>query len=67
MADAQTEYREHAETYAAFNKLVTFGSAWVVLLLVSMAIGLVAHLPVLGLLLGIGGSLALIVAFAILG
>lgn len=67
MAEVQSDYREHMETYEAFNKLMTFGLLWVVLLLVSMALGLVAGLPILGLLLGVGGTLALLVGFAVLG
>lgn len=63
---AQNEYRSHLETYEGFNKLVLFVGLWVVLLLVSMALGLVAHLSIIGTLLGIGGTLALIVGFAIL-
>jgi len=67
MAEAQNEYREHVETYTAFNKLVLYTILWIVLLLVCMALGLVGNLPVLSLLLGIGGTIALLVAFAVLG
>lgn len=66
MAEATDDYPAHAATYTAFNKLVTFGVLWIVLLLVSMALGLVGHLPLLGLLLGVGGSIALLIAFAVL-
>lgn len=67
MAEVQDDYRAHMETYTSFNKLVLFTILWIVLLLVSMALGLVGHLPVLSLLLGIGGTVALLVAFAVLG
>ncbi len=67
MAEAQDDYRAHMETYTSFNKLVTFTILWIVLLLVAMALGLVGNLPVLALLLGIGGTVALLVAFAVLG
>jgi len=67
MAEVQNDYREHMETYAAFNKLITFALLWIVILLVSMALGLVAGLPILGLLLGVGGTLAILVGFAVLG
>jgi hypothetical protein len=66
-AEVQEDYRAHHETYAAFNKLVLFTVLWLVLLMVSMALGLVGNLPVIALLLGVGGSLALLVAFAVLG
>jgi hypothetical protein len=67
MAEGQDDYRAHMETYASFNKLVLFSILFIILLLVSMAVGLVGHASVFALLLGIGGTLALIVAFAVLG
>ncbi len=67
MAEASSdEYRAHVGTYTAFSKLVLFMIVWIVLLLASMALGLVGHLPVISLLMGIGGTLALIIAFAVL-
>jgi hypothetical protein len=67
MADVQNEYRAHVATYTAFNKLVLFTILWIVLLLSCMALGLVGHIPVLAVLIGVGGTFALIVAFAVLG
>ncbi|MDP1751913.1 MAG: aa3-type cytochrome c oxidase subunit IV [Reyranella sp.] len=67
MAEVQDDYRAHQETYTSFNKLVLFTILWIVLLLVSMALGLVGHLSIFALLLGIGGTVALLVAFAVLG
>ena len=67
MAEAKDDYPAHAATYSAFSKLVTFTLLWIVLLLVSMALGLIAHLPLLALVLGIGGSIALLIGFAVLG
>jgi hypothetical protein len=68
MAEAsQDEYRAHLSTYTAFNKLVLFMIIWIVLLLACMALGLVGNLPVISLIMGIGGTLALIIAFAVLG
>jgi hypothetical protein len=66
MADTTQDYRAHRETYDAFNKLVLFSILWIVLLLVCMALGLIGGLPIIALLLGVGGTFALIVAFAIL-
>jgi len=67
MAEATPqEVREHMETYTAFNKLVLFVILWVVLLLASMALGLVAGVGLLATLMGIGGTLALLVAFAVM-
>ena len=67
MAEGQDDYRAHMETYTSFNKLVTFTLLWIVLILVAMALGLVGHMSILALLLGVGGSVALLVAFAVLG
>lgn len=67
MAEGQDDYRAHMETYTSFSKLVTFTLLWIVLILVSMALGLVGHMSILALLLGVGGSVALLVAFAVLG
>ncbi len=67
MADSQDDYPAHLESYNSFNKLVTFTLLWIVLILASMALGLVGNMSILALLLGIGGSVALLVAFAVLG
>ncbi len=67
MADAQDDYPAHLETYTSFNKLVTFTLLWIVLILTSMALGLVGHMSIFALLLGLGGTVALLVAFAVLG
>jgi hypothetical protein len=64
---AQDEYRAHLDTYTSFSKLVMFMVLWIVLLLSSMALGLIAHVSIIALLLGIGGTLALIIGFAVLG
>ena len=66
MAEAQDDYREHQETYEAFSKLVTFSLLWIVVILASMALGIVGGLSILGLLLGVGGSIALLIGFAVL-
>ena len=62
-----TEYRAHLATYTAFNKLVTFMILWIVLLLSCMALGLVGGVHILALLMGVGGTIALLIAFAVLG
>jgi len=67
MAEASNaEYRAHLDTYTSFNKLVLFTILWVVLLLSSMALGLVAHVGFLSVVLGVGGTIALLVAFAMM-
>ena len=65
MADAQEDYSDHLSTYQSFSKLVTFGILFIVLLLACMAMGLVGNMGVFALLVGIVGSIALLVAAAI--
>jgi len=67
MADTQDNYPAHLSTYNSFSKLVLFAILFIILLLVCMGLGLVGNSGVFALLLGIGGSVALLVAFAVLG
>lgn len=67
MAEASNaEYRAHFETYSSFNKLVMFMILWLALILSSMALGLIAHVGFLSILLGVGGTIVLLAAFAIM-
>ena len=66
MADSQDDFPAHLHTYESFNKLVLFTILFVVLLLSCMALGLVGKVGVFALLLGIGGTIALLVAFAVM-
>ena len=68
MAEAsQDEYRAHLATYTAFNKLVLFMILWIVLLLACMALGLVGNSGLIALILGVGGTVALLIGFAVAG
>ena len=66
MADAQDDYPAHLSTYTSFSKLVLFSILFIVLLLACMALGLVGNVPLLAMLIGIGGTIALLVAFAVM-
>ena len=66
MADAEDDLPAHLKTYESFNKLVLFTILFIVLLLACMALGLVGSTPIFALLLGIGGTVALLVAFAVM-
>lgn len=66
MADAQDDISAHLATYNAFNKLVLFGILFIILLLACMALGLVGGMGVFALLVGIAGSVVLLVAAAIM-
>lgn len=67
MADANDDLPAHVQTYESFNKLVLFSILFIVLLLACMALGLVGNLGLLALVLGVGGTIALLIAFAVLG
>lgn len=61
------EVRTHEQTYEGFSKFVLFAVLHIVLVLACMALGFVGHLPALAVILGLGGTLALLVAFAMAG
>jgi hypothetical protein len=67
MADVQDDLPAHQQTYQSFSKLVLFSILFIVLLVACMALGLVGNAHIFALLLGIGGTIALLVAFAVLG
>lgn len=64
--EMQEDITAHLQTYHSFNKLVTFGILAVIITLSSMALGLIGHAPVIAVLLGVGGNIALLIAFAVL-
>lgn len=63
--DSARELREHEETFHSFSKLVLFAVLHIVLVLVCLALGFVGHIPVLAVIMGLGGTLVLLVAFVI--
>ena len=67
MTDVQDDFPAHQQTYQSFNKLVLFAILFIVLLLSCMALGLVGSQSIFALLLGIGGTIALLIAFAVVG
>jgi len=67
MTDVQDDLPAHVQTYQSFNKLVLFAVLFIVLLLACMALGLVGGQSIVALLFGVGGTVALLIAFAVLG
>ncbi len=63
--DSARELRAHQETFHSFSKLVLFAVLHIVLVLVCLALGFVGHIPVLAVLMGLGGTLVLLVTFVI--
>lgn len=61
------ELRDHEATFHSFGKLVLFSALHVALVLACLALAFLGHVPVLALLLGLGGTVAMIVAFVMAG
>lgn len=64
-ADIAADLPAHEQTYTAFNRLVLFAVLHIVLMLVCLAFAFVGHMPILAIVLGLGGTLALIAGFAL--
>jgi len=72
MADISTlaaarELREHRRSFVGFERLVLFSILHVLLVLGCLALAFLGHAPLVAALLGVGGSLAMIVAFVVRG
>jgi len=65
--DTETEVRAHRETFVTFERLVLFGALHVALVLASLALAFVGHIPLIAVMLGVGGTIVLIAAFAMSG
>jgi small-conductance mechanosensitive channel len=61
---ADWELRAHRQTFRSFNKLVLFAILHVGLVLGCLALAFPGNTPVLATMLGVGGTIALIVGFA---
>jgi len=59
------EGRAHRRTFVTFERLVLFAAMHITLTLACLALAFIGHVPVIALLLGIGGTLVLIVGFVI--
>jgi hypothetical protein len=56
----------HQKTFHSFSKLVLFSILHIVLVLSCLALAFLGSTPVLALILGVGGTVALLVAFTIM-
>jgi hypothetical protein len=65
--ETTAEVRAHRLSFITFERLVLFAVMHITLTLGCLALAFVGHLPVIGLLLGVGGTLALIVGFVVAG
>ena len=57
------ELREHERAFHSFSKLILFAILHIGLVLACMALAFLANLPVLALLIGLGGTAALVMGF----
>ena len=64
---ANAEVRAHRRAFVSFERLVLFAVMHVALVLACLALAFLGHIPVIAALLGLGGTVALIAAFAIAG
>lgn len=64
-ADLGADLPAHEQSYKAFNRLILFAILHVMLTLVCLALAFLGDVPVLALLLGLGGTVALIAGFAL--
>ena len=65
--NANTEVRAHQRAFITFERLVLFAAMHVALVLACLALAFLGHIPAIAVLLGVGGTVALIAAFAIAG
>ena len=63
---AVRELRAHEQTFHSFSKLVLFAILHIVLVLGCLGLAFLGNAPLVALILGIGGTAALIAAFAVL-
>ena len=61
------DLRDHRETFSAFGRLVFFSILHIALVLACLALAFLGNVPVLALMLGIGGTVALLVVFTVFG
>jgi fatty acid desaturase len=64
-ADLRADLPAHQQAYTAFNRLLLFAILHVMLTLVCLALAFLGQVPVFALLLGLGGTVALIAGFAL--
>ena len=59
------ELRAHRQTFQLFSKVVLFAVLHIALVLACLALAFLGGVPLFALVLGLGGTIALIVAFTV--
>lgn len=62
---ADPEFPAHLRTFHSFSKLVLFAILHIMLVLACLALAFLGNVPLLALLVGVGGTVALLATFAI--
>ena len=65
LAAEEREVQDHQRTFEGFARLVLFAALHVALVLAGLALAFLGHAPLMGLLVGGGGTLALIAIFVV--
>jgi hypothetical protein len=61
------EWSEHRHSFFTFERLVLFAVLHITLTLSSVALAFIGHIPLLALILWLGGTVTLLSAFALTG
>jgi hypothetical protein len=64
-ADLKADLPAHQQTFMGFSKLILFSILHIALMLSCLALAFLGHIPILALLIGVGGTVALIAGFAL--
>jgi fatty acid desaturase len=64
-ADLRADLPAHEQTFTAFSRLMLFAILHVMLTLSCLALAFLGHVPVFAILLGVGGTVALVTGFAL--
>jgi hypothetical protein len=62
---ADQEFTAHQRTFRGFSKMILFAILHIMLVLGCLALAFLGNVPVLALLIGVGGTIVLIALFAI--
>jgi Bacterial aa3 type cytochrome c oxidase subunit IV len=59
------ELRQHEQTFHSFSKLVLFAILHIIVVLSCLALAFLGNAPLMAIVLGVGGTVVLLAAFAI--
>lgn len=65
--DTASEVRTHRRSFATFERIVLFAVMHIALILSCLALAFLGDAPIVALLFGVGGTVALIAGFVLVG